>query len=746
MVISLICLIVSLAVLLLVITCGAIGGLRKGALHSLVKLVALVLSVVIALIVSLCLRSLLANSLQGIIPSALQEYQALVELIVQIPASIALLLVFWVVFTIVRLLMLIPQSIVCRLLPKTHEAFTAKAKKTIPAQSLPPIESTPAVLTDTPEGDMPANVSDDVRADLSEEAAEDTLEKRAPTLTESTPPEARHSLKWLWQGSAALCGALSSLLLLGAALMPISGMITRGGNALYRVTDVMAKENYGEYADEISEYAHAISTAPLFTVTDFFYGKTVFEPLTSFSTEHGRINLSTELENAADIVCDLLPAAIHLSEEGNIRDEDIGKLTASAEQLAQSRFMLSVGTYASRFAGDQLAKSDPQASQGKQALQTDLGAVMRDMTPDALSDDLKTLAALVEALADSPILSALTEDDRSLALSDLVDRATMRDAFGILYDNDHTKQLIVPLINWGTETIMTTMNAPPVYSTVDIDKVSRDEILDEADRLCDVAEELAAFTDSVNAEGADISTYQMASAGKALDCLRESNLFGNQYEELVRSLTTVEGSDESTQSLMTVLGDELCTSSSAEELLNSAQSVVIMNKELESGEQKGSENEALVSSMDTLLNHTSSEHFDSLSNISGGYFMGESSTVNAETQAQMTDDYIRALKTVAEQGNNEPALEADAIQVIFDATHGDSVDAFAAVSEAETVNALLASDVAFEMLKILNEEGRDYGIRAKLTEQNKLNIAAAIEASDAPADRKAAVAEFFDVD
>lgn len=765
--VQLICTLVSAAILLLTAGCGLVGGLRKGALHSLVKLGALVLSVVIALIISLCLRNTVTDLVVAFLPDILSDYEGLVRLVVQLPASIGLLVVFWLILTIVRLLMLIPQKLICKLLPRSFDDIRFKPKTRVVTVEAPVEQPMPEALTTDPATEDPAADTVEANADSAADAPDplsDTLpDSQSPDLEPSAPVSQpveapvltreeevevnRLPYKILWKVSAALCGALSSVLLLGAFLMPVSGLLTRAGDAVYRVTDTMANENYGKYSDEISEYAHAISSAPLFTVTDFFYGKTVFEPLTTFETDYGKVSLSSELENAADLVCEALPIVIHLQNEGTVRSDDVGHLTATAERLSESEFLMSVATYFVNRAGDEMGESsDKPATAGKQALQDELSTLMSDMESDELSASLDTVISLIDELADSPLLKALTTDDAVLKPADLADREMLQNLFGILYDDPNTQTLLVPLMNFATESVFQSMNAEPVYSNADINQISRDEILAEAGRICDAAEGLAAFAESVDAEGSDISTYRLKEAGKALDSLKASVFFGDQYDSLVDSLTTTAAGENADSSLMNALGDALREGDSAEALLNSAQSLAVMSKALQSEDKKGSENEELMSSMDVLLNQTTAENADTLSGIAGDHFFSDTPSVNAETQSQMIEDYMSALVTVSAQEEKDVAAEADAMQVVYDIAHSNNSNAFEKVSEEEAIDKLLDSDIAFEMLKKLNTEGRDYGIRAKLTDANRAKINAAIEASDATADRKEAVETFFNVD
>lgn len=759
MALSVILLLVSFVILGLVVLKGVLSGLKKGVLHALIRLGALVLSVIIALVICLCLRDITVSSViklaDTFIPSEYSAFEDLLELILQIPASIVLLVLFWLIFSIVRALMLIPQKLICKLLPKTYEEF-AKEPQAVPETTealAEPVDRSigdEATALDTdPESTTAEAASDEVAAN--EPAAEVPVIEDASVTANAQPidgePTRKNYGKLIWKLSGALCGALSSLLLLGAWLMPVSGIVTRGGDAVVRVADVVAKESKdGAAAENVSRGVSACSNAPLFTVTDFFYGKTVFEPLTTIKTDFGKVSFTEELKNATDIACDILPAIVHLSEEGNIREGDTELITDAARKLAESDLLMSVSTYIVHYSGEQLEKTaDKATSPAMREMQLKLSDMMTDMTPSDLTDSIGTVTALVDTLADSPILKAVTDKDAQLKASDLADRETLRNAVGILYDDENARSLIVSMINVGTETILKSMGAEPVYSELDINEISRDEILKETDLICDAAKGLAEFSESLGTEGADLADYQLAAAGRALDDLKGSVIFGKQYDALVTSLSTAVGGD-SDDSVISALGDALTTTHSAEALLNSAQSIAVLNKELESGEKKGRDNEKIVASMDTLLNDTAPEDYDALKGVAGNYFTGASSTVDTETQAQMTEDFIGAMTTVSKQTEKDLPAEADAMQAIYDVTHSGSADnSFAKISEDDTVAALLESDIAIEMLSSLNAEGRDYGIRAKLTDSNKTAIENAIDASDASAERKAVVATFFGV-
>ena len=721
--ISLICWGGSLLILLPLVLSGIFGGIRKGLYRSAVKLGALVFSVILSLVIALCLRGVVADILSGALidslPEALQSQSSILDLGTQMAASVALLCTFWLIFSIVRLLMLIPQKIVTKKLPQ-HPAEPQEAQPVAPAYT-PVAETTEAEPTVDPDFPLPQYVIE--------------------TPVVQTPA----TNKALWNFSAALCGVLSSLLFFSVWMMPISGIVTRGGNSVYRIASTLEQEGMTEYTAEIGNYARSISTAPLFVVTDLFTGKTIFEPLTTISTEFGTINLSKEIKTGTNVLCNLLPAALHISENGSLSKDDAELLAGAVKSISESEFMLSVGTWGANFLSDSLEKeSDSQDSVSKQALNKELADVLENMTPEALSNDLDTLIQLTAVLAESPVLKVLSKDNGTPNPADLADKETLQNTFAIMYDNEHTKSLLIPLINLGTEFVFKSIGAKPVYSDADIDQLSRDQILDEADRLCNVAENISAFTQSMEGDDKKLADYEMASAGKALDSLKESVIFGNQYSEVVHSVTSASGSNQNSE-LMESLGDAIVEADSAEKLMNSAQNVVIMSDALEDTTAKGRENEKLVSSLDVLLNDTTPKDADALSGIAGEHFLDNRENLDSDTKQQMLDDSMKALSAVCAEGTDDVEAEADAVQTFRDITESKSSNVFEEMGEEKAVNDFLNSKLAMEMLKNLNAENRDYGIREKLTEENKSNLSAALEKSSADAAKKQIVGQFFGI-
>ena len=734
--------IVSLSLLLLSALIGLLGGLKKGAYHTLVKLGAFVVSVAVSLVITVCLRGVIVGTVSDILVSQfpkLEAYASLIELGAHLPTSVLLLVAFGIIFFIVRLLMKIPQKIICMHLPETFDEALEGHKDRVKAKAK---KATPSADQAAP---APENQQNDEAADCKEEAVEavETTSVTEDDLDEKNPV----GWKIAWIATSIVCGMLSSVLAFGLTFMPLASTFVRIGGSFDRISEaVIAEKNFLEDEQEEIQTAHDLNEkillSPLFTVTDFFYGKTVFEPIVDFNTDFGRINLTDELDAVTDMTCQLIPVIAPILAEDSkneLTDEEAKVLADITKQASESKFLMTAGSLGVRLMADEVAGGKIE-SEAMGVLKTELSGIMEEMTPEMLAEDVETAGQILKAIAKSALLKIITDESSEPTIQDLADREMMRELFGVLYDNDHTRAIFVPVVNVGADAVFKEMKVDPVYSDADLNKITRDQMLEEADRLYESLIGLGEFVDSME-ESESAATYRMAEAGKALDSIKDSILFGNQYDVLVRAVAKSGSSADN--ALMDALADALVNSESAEKLLNSAQSMITLSDELEKGEAKGSKNEKLVSSLDVLLNDTSKADADTLAGLAGDTFTTSGTTT--ETKKQMLEDCTKAMAEVSQQGVKDLNVEADAVQVFYDLANSEGQNAFEQTSEEDTVNAMINSQLAQEALKDLNAEGRDYGVRQNLTQENKTNLKAALKKSEGDAAAKAAVATFFGI-
>ena len=736
---TLIAWIVSALVFLPIVLTGVFGGIKRGLLHSLVKLGALILSVALSVVIVLLLRSPL-NALTDLLISYLVPALPAGELytaVLQLPTSVLLLVAFLPVFAVVRLLMLIPQKLLTKKLPrlcKESVAVKATASEQLTAAAAPAGEAGDGIAAST-------DVDFRVTAD---DSAVETVTPFDVTVQAGTQKQPFPWNALLWKMGGAVCGVLSGILFWGALLMPLSCSVVRIGGAASAVLNAVEQQEDGKsnVPSVVVEGIDAVAHAPLFTVTDFFYGVPVYETLTSFTVDSVRVNPSHELEVVTDAFCEGLPSILRLSNNETLTDRDVDALESAASHLKKSDYVMLLGAATTNLYADELEKkaADESLTRGERELMTAFAELLDSTDRNTLRSDLSTFVDLVDAAQDSSVLTLISQPE-SLSPADIAEDAFFSDAFGILYDNQHTQELLIPMVNLCSETIFIGMNAEPIYSEATIDQFTRSQIVAEAQLLSAVAADTVTFSTSVS-ESEDFAQYELTVAGKALDNMRSSMLFGAQYEVIVRNVVSTTSSDTS-QSLTESLGDALIECESAEKLMNSAEGLVTMSDQLKHSELKGSNNPELVGALDTLLNNTSEKDCDTLADIAGDEYFSDGVDVDAETQNQMVQDFMRSIAVVGKKGCENVEAEADAVQMMQDLSKAEAGKAFVEIKEAEMVDALLNSMIAEDMLKTLNAENRNYGIPEKLTEENKQNIQSALDDAEADEARKAQISTFF---
>ncbi len=761
---------------------GALVGLRRGAYRSGVKLAANVLSALIALIILLPVKSALvldAATFEGILSSAgnainfpLSDIPGeALSLFFEVIAAVIALFIYGTVFFFVRLFMLIPQRIICKRLPR----------KLTPKESSPtsaPSETYTEVEPKT-EGESSVEAvgyAESLENNIGEGYIAYKPEEPAPEPEKASVPVWQ---KILWHSSAVLAGALSAAVLIGAYLMPFAGIMSRFSD-VYSETAVMftsedTPEDEALFLEESGRGLESVAASPLISVTDFLYGKTVFEPLLTVRTEHGNINLSKEVETLGGLVSELAQPLRHISDKDNLLEGDGEIIIRVADELAESKLVTYVGSIVIRFAGDSLKPEEqPDASNSEKELNNALVSVIETMTPENFSADIKSVARIADTVVGSELISFLLdgfkEDEGSNAdltpeeikqekneqnqkLFDIIRgdsfSSLLGEIFGIAYDNGHLKSLLVPIVNFGSEAVFSAMEVDIPVSAIDINSVSREAVVAEAGVLCSAIREISAFVDSANQENASVSTYRFDSVGRALDLLKSSIFFGDKYEAIIDSVTSLAKSPEGNTTedqFMEAVKDAILKSDSAEKLLGSAQSVVIIQEQLKATDKKGSENEELVSALETLSKNDSASDKETLKELVSDILdIGAESEENKETN-EILNDAVSVTTDVMSSDTFDAAKEADALQAIYDITHSETTDIIAAVESEERLAEVIAnSEIAISLFDKLNAEGKDYGINEKLTPENRTEISKAVDNLNVDEAKKQTIKDFFKI-
>jgi hypothetical protein len=708
--------------LALTLLIGALVGLKRGLYRSGVKL--------LANIVSVALTFLIVDSVPGI----LVEKFALGELIskalgidnagmiLDVASIVVALVVFALVFFIVRVLMLIPQHLVCRKLSKKYSEAVGSNEVT----------ATEGETTETP-ADIPAY-------------------KDAKSGVYTT-------LKVLWGVFASAFGAVGAVIVVGVYVFPLVCFLLHTAEpiskAIDSVPDTLTVEEETLELAEVKRGYKLITSHPALKVVDVFYGKTVYRPLMNIELEVGKGNLDDSMCAVLGVAADVLPSVLDVMEKETFSTEHIDVIKEAVEDLSEDKVTVSVtalgmNACAGPF-GDMVDKKAANASEltkGEHELLTAVENILKESTAQTVSDDLKAIADMLDSFEGSNIFSLLANDEKAsvtdLANDKLFDEETLGYVFGAAHDSNAIGKIIIPAVNLCFEGVFSQADVEPVYTNKVVSEIPREEFVEEGKRLSRAFRSVAAFIESAGKDGADVTSYDFSAIGKALDSIRDSILFGDQYDALANSFSQImkkESSDEKVGEILDIVQNAVAEGDSAEKVLSSTQDIIVFTTELQNGEKKGSENEKIVSALENLKNLESENDRKAVNTITEEV-LGSVLTTDRESKTELMAESVNAITEVLEEGTYDSKAEADAIQKLYDVANSKEKDSVSG-NEKEITDCILNSQIADTLINNLNAKGENYGIDEDLTSSNRKNFLDAINASEADDARKEALKKFF---
>lgn len=700
----------------LTVLIGALVGLKRGLYRSGVKLLANIASVAMALwITSVASDVLITDTFLTIWRSNSINFDTDATVFAEIIGAVAALIVFALVFLIVRLLMLIPQHIICKRLPRRYEE---------------------AVRVE--------NESDGTVAP----AYKDPKSGVYPWL------------KAGWSVFASLIGGVGAVVVVGVYVFPLVCFAVHTAEPVEAILDaipetITIEDQTYELDKELSEGYGKIARHPSFLAVDALYGKTVYRPLLNVTLKNGVGNLDDSICTILNVASDVLPSAIDVVEAKTLSTEHISVIKDAANDISEDKVVVSLAVFGMNIHADSVDEfmeeniaEDSQLTRCEAELITAIEDIFKEATVQTVESDIDAAAEMLESLEGSNIFSILANDD-GVSLSEisgdsLFDEDSLGHIFGVAYDSAGVSKLIIPMVNLCFEGVFSKADVEPVYTSKTLDEITREEFVEEGKRLSIAFRSFAKFLESTEAENTDISSCDLSAIGKALDCLRNSVLFGDKYNVLVDSFSAIiknETEDEKIDEIIDIVGDAVTESDSAEKVLGSTQDILVFADELQKGEKKGSENEKIVSALDNLKNLESENDRNAVNTITEEV-LGTVVTADNDTKKQIMADSVGAITEVLEEGTYDSKTEADAIQKLYDVANSKEKDEVSG-NEKEITESVLNSQIAETLINNLNEKEENYGIDDGLSEENKKNFLDAINGSDADAEKKEALKKFL---
>lgn len=701
----------------LAVLIGALVGLKRGLYRSGVKLLANIVSVALALFITkyvsgvavrIGLNAEFVNRIFGIDN---------VRVFAGIASAIFAIFVFAFVFFIVRLLMLIPQHIICKKLPKKY------------AQAV---------------------------------GAVDPSASQTPVPAYKDKKNALYGLlRALWGTFAAAMGGVAALIVVGVYVFPLFCFTVHTAEPINKAMDLLPESVSIEELDfnvdlnGIKEGYNKVTSHPVLKTVDLMFGNTVYRPLLDVKLYEGKGNLDDTACTVLGFASDVTPTVLDIMDKKPLSDERISEVKSGLESLSEDNITVTITALGMNLVAEPFNKEITNlVAQGSQLTprEEELFRAIKDIFDEAtaktVSDDIHAVAEMLDSLKGSNIFNMLANDDKTslteLSSDKLFAEETLGNLFGVAYDASGVRRVIIPMVNLCFEGVFEKAGVEPVYTEKKIDEITREEFVEEGKRLSVAFGAIAKFIESAGAENADVSSFDLSAIGKALDCLRQSILFGDKYSILMDSFSEIikkETADEKVGEILDIVNKAVAGSDSAEKVLASTKDMIVFADELKKGEKKGSENEKIVSALDNLKNLDSENDREAVNSITEEVINSVMSGDEDSKKAMMTDS-VNAITEVLEEGTYDSKKEADAIQKLYDVANSEDKDEVTG-QEKEITESVLDSQIADKLINNLNEKDENYGIADSLTEENKKNFLDAINESDADAAKKEALKKFL---
>ena len=296
---------------------GALVGLKRGLYRSAVKLLANVVSVAVSVWVTSVLADTLITEaflMINVIPVGVDPTVS-----IEIVGAIFAVTAFALVFFIVRLLMLIPQHIICRRLPKKY--------------------------------DEAARV--DKEANESEEAVSPAYKN---------PKSGVYPLlKTLWGVFASLIGAVGAMVVIGVYVFPFACFLVHTSEPVADMLDALPEtitigEQKLECDPELKDNYKKVASHPTFLVVDFMYGKTVYRPLLNVTLSAGVGNLDDSVCTLLGVASDILPSALDVMEDKALSSEHITVIKNAVGNISDDKVTVSLAVFGMNAYADSFEK------------------------------------------------------------------------------------------------------------------------------------------------------------------------------------------------------------------------------------------------------------------------------------------------------------------------------------------------------------------------------------------------------
>lgn len=570
-----------------------------------------------------------------------------------------------------------------------------------------------------------------------------------------------------YKGGNRICGAVvggvRNVLVFAILLVPLVGFINIPGMVVDAAKDAKPTEDgktasYTEYIKTVDdEYITPVKNNIILKGIYNCGGKWAFNSLSSVKVDGIRISLTNDLCTVARVESYAsyfygVPVADYGAEQTEMIENIKDTVNDSSVIPKLISGTLSYVSQTWLEGGNVFGYEKLDVGEYYQPTFDELLAIFAELDTESSKEDIETIATVAEIAIDSGLLrESMTEGGDVISV--VSSEKFMTDLVLELYDNVRMRTFLEMGTNSFTNYIYKLYDNvngtnTPWCEQVDLDAVSREEMMLEAIRLANIISSVTTFAKSVYvSDSGEIdfaSTFinsDVGALGRALDLMKDSVIFGNSYRFIIEAVLRSESCAQ-----LGIINEDFIqlvikNDTSLENLLVTRQNMAKITSSVKNGDDMSGAIEAVLKNLSAddaeMLKRTVTPEALQIFGMSEKKAEIMSKTLNSvmdgiTSTGEISDEDIKKeVQAVDKIVNVAQAAASSSTTNIFSATEGE--ESKTGMTADELVSSIMDSEIITTAVQSAtkDEEGNNvedpYGISSSLGEEDKQAASDAIK-------------------
>ena len=344
-------------------------------------------------------------------------------------------------------------------------------------------------------------------------------------------------------------GAVKDVLIIAIYLAPIIGFATYGVNTIHKAADTIGGDALEDIEAVVAEYEGAVTEGAL-GVINTCGGQFLFETLTTTNVNDVEVSLVKETDNMLNIYSSIVPLTEISSVDFTSKEADL--IDNAINEIEKSEYLTAMVASVIAQCTDELYKTDtlfafkrPYLGDSFDPVVEELLEIWSKTNNEALLRDLRTFSSVFRSLIENGLFKELNSDGGNIFVI-LEDSKFYEGILVNLYHNNRTRPIVPTLANALQRylyEVYEEINGFP-YDLGGIDEVDESAINEitlneESIRIAVAVRELSKFavsTSGIVYVDDIVKQGDFVALGTGLNQMRDSIFFGESYEFLLDSI------------------------------------------------------------------------------------------------------------------------------------------------------------------------------------------------------------------